>query len=115
MYNGQNIKAFWAAVRHEAEALTDEFYYLMSLTDPTRGLVGGVVVQASKATAAQALVQKTHRLATSEEIAAWDAAETEKRKGYEAQEAKRMSLINPLWLQQQQGNTQPPAKPAKEK
>ena len=101
---GPNIKAFWAAVREHSAALTDEFYYLMSLTDPTRGLVGDVVVHVTREAAAKALVQKTHRLATPEEVAAWEAAERKKRAGYEESEQRRLMQTVPLYLQPQHTN-----------
>ena len=89
----QNIRAYWAAVRKETEALTEPFYYLMSVEDPTRGLVGGVVVQVTKDAAAQALVKKTHRIATPEEVAASQKTEAAKREEYAEAERRRMALL----------------------
>lgn len=65
----RDLKQYWREVR-EVERNLPPFVCLMSLTDPQRGLVGGVLSEVPAAAAAKLLHAQSHRPATAEEIAA---------------------------------------------
>jgi hypothetical protein len=107
------IQAFWAAVKEQTAALSEDFYYLISVDNPTRCVVGGSVVQVSKQKAAELLVAKTHRIATDEEIAAYLKYEEEQRAKYAEIEQRRLmnfAAYNPNALFQKPQAPKPRAK-----
>lgn len=88
-----HIQAYWAAVKEQAAAMSDEYYYLVSVHNPARCVVGGSVVQVSKQKAAELLVETTHRIATDEEVAAYLAHEEQQRAKYaEIEQQRRVNL-----------------------
>ena len=95
-----DIRGYWAAVKREMVALPD-FPWVMSLDDPSKGMKGGCVSQVSRETAGELLVQKSHRIATEEEIAGfWKRCEDEAKKYAEIE--RRRAMFNPYFLQQPQ-------------
>jgi len=84
------IREFWAAVHEQAAALPEDWYYVISVDDPSRCVVGGVVSQVSRQTAAELLTSRTHRLATEEEIERHLRHEQEERERYMEAEQRRM-------------------------
>lgn len=88
-----NIREYWAAVRRETANLP-EFPWVTSLDDPSRGMVGGCTTQVSRETAGELLVQKSHRIASEEEVAAfWKRCEEQAAK---YAEIERKRLLNSL-------------------
>jgi hypothetical protein len=65
----RDLKKYWKEVR-EMEHSLPPFLWLLSLEDPWRGLIGGVLAEVPAAAAAKLLHAKSHRPATAEEIAA---------------------------------------------
>jgi hypothetical protein len=105
-----DIKRHWAAVREAAAQIPEEFTYVISLDDSTRGCVGGVVCHVSREVAGRCIVEKTHRLATKEEIAGYLKAEEERRRDYMASERRRMQMLPFAYRQDET----PAPKPKKE-
>lgn len=88
-----NLKQYWAAVVEQRAALSEDFPFLTSVHDPSRGYTGGSVVQMSKEAAAEALVKNTHRLSTAEEIEAYRKNEEAQRAHIEEMEMKRLAML----------------------
>jgi hypothetical protein len=65
----ETTKNFWARV-HEAQAILEEFPYVISLDVCEHGVTPGVTAQVTARMAAIQIVSKTHRLATAEEVTA---------------------------------------------
>ena len=61
------LQEYWREVR-ELERTLPDFVWLMSLEDPQRGHVGGVLAEVPAESAAKFLHAKSHRVATPEEI-----------------------------------------------
>lgn len=78
-----NIKETLRAQREIMATLTEEWPYLMSVDNVERGSTAGAIVQCDRAGAARCLFEKTHRLATREEIQAHVDAEAAVRKAAE--------------------------------
>jgi hypothetical protein len=88
-----NLRRHWAAVRDAAAQIPDEFVYVISLDDPSRGCVGGSIAHVSRDVAARLIVDKTHRLAEKDETSAYLKQEEEKRRGYIRTEERRLRLL----------------------
>jgi hypothetical protein len=58
------------AIRETIETLPDRDIYLVSIENWDKGTTPGCTVQMSRASAARGLVERTHRLATPDEIEA---------------------------------------------
>jgi len=69
-----DLRRYWQEVRTLERALP-EFVWLMGVEDPLRRLSAGGPVEVPAARAAQLLHEKSHRVATGEEIAAHLARE----------------------------------------
>ncbi len=115
----QNVRDFYAELRRQESQLTEPFYFMMSLEDKRHGYHGGVVVEVTRANAAQLLTKRSHRIATPEEVEAWKAHEEERRKESAQTEYQRILNANPLLQQAEAARSQldktNPAKPGKEK
>lgn len=105
-----NIAARFRAVRAEEARLKEEtpelYFWMVSLEDPTRDMHGGVMVQVNRYKAAEATIDRTHRMATSEEIAKHLSAEEVVRNKAEDLARRRELLLSPVI---QQLNPTPPA------
>ena len=88
-------REFWAAVREQAAALPEDWYYVISVDDPSRCVVGGAVSQVSRQAAAELIVARTHRLATAEEIEQHLRHEQEERERYMEAEQRRIAQFHP--------------------
>src|SRR5690348_8185391 len=120
--NQQNTKAaaYWAAVgkvhatlRH-TEKITDELgietevelaypVYITSIGDSLRAIRGGVVVDALPKVAAQRIVEKTHRLATEDEIKKYhDAGNVEARRCEREEQNRRRTFTSQMPGEMQQ-------------
>ena len=64
-----DLRKYWQELR-AIEAGLDEFVWLMSVANPSKGQVGGRMVQVAAALGAKLLYAKSHRLATDEETEA---------------------------------------------
>ncbi|HZT32683.1 MAG TPA: hypothetical protein VFA33_22525 [Bryobacteraceae bacterium] len=66
---------YYGAVRQQTAALNERFpqgfCYLCSIANRDRGTVDGSVTEAANDNAARCLVERTHRLATDDEVAEW--------------------------------------------
>jgi hypothetical protein len=63
-----DIRQTAKAIRETMEAMPDRDVYVVSVDNWDKGTTAGCIVQMSRATAARGLVERTHRLATPEEI-----------------------------------------------
>jgi hypothetical protein len=84
----EQLKKYWRRVR-EIERGLPAVNFIVSLGDEMTGLVGGRVFVAPPSIAAARIVEKTHRLATADEISAYELDQTERRAGAEAEERLR--------------------------
>jgi hypothetical protein len=64
-----DLRKYWQELR-AIEAGLEEFVWLMSVANPSKGQVGGSMVEVAAALAAKLLYAKSHRLATDEETEA---------------------------------------------
>jgi len=87
-----NVKQYWADVR-AIEWTLPEFPFLTSLDDPTRGLVGGRVVQMSRERAAQMIHERRFRLSTEEEIAAHEAESRRRQRAAREEELRKAGIV----------------------
>lgn len=74
-----DLKQYWQDVRALEQTLP-AFVWLMSLEEPERGMVGGRMAEVGAAQAAPLLYNRSHRMATEEEIAAHLEQENQARK-----------------------------------
>lgn len=65
-----DIKGYWAAVDRKLAEIRDEWPWVTSIEDPSRGVTGGAVMQMDRESAARAMVEGKGRLATPGEIEA---------------------------------------------
>jgi hypothetical protein len=107
-----NVKEYWDAVNAEASRLP-AFCWLVSL-DTREGGKGGVMVHVTGANAAKALVARTHRIATPEEIAQHEGKAQETRDEVNALFERQRLLLQPL-VQAMKPQPQPPVKGRGEK
>jgi hypothetical protein len=75
---------YWKAVRAMRESLPDVLF-ITSATASDDGRVAGVTFEVTKEAAARPLVDGSHRLATPQEIAAYNAEQDRKRRLLDAQ------------------------------
>jgi hypothetical protein len=86
----RKIGEYWASVRRMADSLPDGDIWLVSTEDSSTGRVGGVLVQAPRAAAAKAIVDRTHRPATEIEISRYLESEALRRTAdYQAEMARQ--------------------------
>jgi hypothetical protein len=69
-----NTQVYWGSVTEREAQLRKDFaregvVWICSIEDPMHGLTGGAVCEASFRHAATRLIDRTHRIATAEEIA----------------------------------------------
>ena len=69
-----NIQRYWQDIRALEATIGDEEPFLVSLDDRSLGMVGGLVVQIKRESAAKLILAKSHRLATPEEIEQYNLA-----------------------------------------
>ena len=91
-----NVAQFWAQVRSESAQLPEPFYFLMSLEEPALGSRGGVITEVPKHIAARLIVEKTARLATPDEVAAYTASQKIIAVKNAETERDRLLATNPL-------------------
>lgn len=85
----RDLRQYWQEVR-EIERGLPEFVWITSLEDPKKGVVGGRIVEASAANAAERLHARSHRRATEEEIAAHlEKEDAARRKSFQSELRKR--------------------------
>jgi len=74
-----DLKQYWKEIRAIENGLPD-CVWLVSVDNPSRGQVGGSVVEAASALAAKLIHSRSHRLATSEEAEAYQVREQEAKR-----------------------------------
>lgn len=74
-----NIRQYWQQVRAMEATIADKEPFLMSLEDSSRGMVGGLVVQVQRESAAKLILGKSHRLAMPDEIERHEQANQTRR------------------------------------
>lgn len=74
-----DIRDYWRRVRQQESALP-EVSAIVSLDDPHTGMVGGRVSFVDRETAAKCIIAGSHRIATPDEITAY---ESDQRRGFE--------------------------------
>jgi len=74
------ISEYWAGVRESAVGLPEETW-LISLDNREKGSTSGRVVQATRDTAAKLIFERTHRVATENEIRAYLSEQEKVREG----------------------------------
>jgi len=72
----RDLRKYWQEVR-EIETSLPEFVWLMSMDNRPLGQRGGCIAQVAAATGARLLYARSHRLATDEEIEAYQTAQDE--------------------------------------
>jgi hypothetical protein len=88
----RTMHEYWADVRAQREAITEPYVFVATL--PARhGAAGGVLVEVAREDAAKLLVDKTHRLATPDEVAKYRAEEEAMRQANLRQERERRMLV----------------------
>ncbi len=69
------MNEFWGAVRATEAQIEEEYPYIVSVEAAQSGLRGGVIVQVTRRVAAERITERTHRLASPEEIVAHQQSE----------------------------------------
>jgi hypothetical protein len=85
-----DIKAYWAkVVAIKAQLPPGQPVWLVSMDNDHKGTHSGAVVQCSTDLAAQRIADRTHRVATQEEVDVNSAMVADRKKRSDAQEARR--------------------------
>jgi len=123
---GQDLNKYWNDVRAvQAQLPKARIYYLVTIDNPEKDVAAGRVMDfGDSKQAARRIVERTHVLATAEQVAAWQAqqqkqveelAEAElNRKGQLAMPKELQDLVR-LAAQSVQKQTEPAPPPAKTK
>jgi hypothetical protein len=79
-----DLKAYWAGIRQQQAALAAQFpegfCHLCSVANRDRNTVAGNVTVVAVDNAARCLAEGTHRIATAEDIAGWQARQEDNRR-----------------------------------
>jgi hypothetical protein len=86
-----DLKKYWQEVRAIEKGLP-EYVWLMSLDNPSRGHVGGCVVEVAASVAAKLLHNGSHRRATEEEIASHREKEERTKRQSLQQKLRRLGV-----------------------
>lgn len=101
------MQEYWAEVRTHRDTIADQFVFVASLPE-RHGAPGGVLCEVAREDAARLLANRTHRLATAEEVQAYRAAEDKLRAENMQRERDRRMLV--LLQPEEQRPTTPKAK-----
>lgn len=88
----RSMQEYWADVRAQREAITEPFVFVATLPE-RHGAAGGVCVEVTREDAARLLVDKTHRLATADEVRKYREDEEQLRQDNLKQERERRMLV----------------------
>lgn len=84
-----NLQEYWAEVRRIEQSLPEGEVWLVSERNTEKGTTPGQVVLCERAGAARRIYEKTHRLATTEEIGLARLADEEARRRIQEAEYER--------------------------
>ena len=96
------VQDYWRQVREkrqELQASERESFFLISLSMPARSIKAGVVVECDTENASRRLVEGTHRIATDDEIRAYEqlqARNLERTNKIELRRASGTGVLNAL-------------------
>lgn len=88
------LQRYWHAVRTKQAELTERFgrdCFISSLADNTPSARAGVIVEASAETAARAIIDGTHELATESQVVEYRADQQRRRLAIQRHEMSRTS------------------------
>jgi len=91
-----NPQEYWAQVRAIEKTIPDPFVLVISLDKPKLNITGGAIFWVSRYNAARLIANETHRLCSSEEAAAYQAAQEAARAEAAARDAARDLFVATL-------------------
>ena len=89
-----NIKQRGRTIRETLAQMPDRDYAMVSIDNDTKGTTRGCFVEMPRDFAAQAIVDKTHRLATAEEIEQHAAEQRAKSEAIRREDMERRQPLN---------------------